>query len=515
MTKTKIWKLHLNIAVLVIAAFFIVPPYVSCQWLDGRIGQAQSKPVTEIWQDWPGNFGFPIDAALLGDGPAKGKAFFFKDDQFIRFDWQTGRVEPGYPKSIWGNWHGFPAAFCRDIDAALSADGPFKGKAYFFKGDQYIRYDWATLRVDNGYPKSISVTWKRWPMEFNEGIDAALSGSGRFSGKAYFFKGNQYIRYDWEKDKVDKGYPRSIAESWQGWPADFYEQIDAALPGDGPFRNKAFFFKENRYIRYDWEQDRVDPGFPKAIYPIMERMERERGLSRYVKNRQDEIFESGLSGNKVFFFSGDQYVRYDWETDSADAGYPRLIEDSWQGWPEGFIPIDAVVLGEGPFKGKAYFFKGSQYFRFDMLQKRVEPGYPKIIAGRWDGWPMDFNRGIDAAVSGAGPFKGKAYFFKGDQYIRYDWETDRIDPGYPKNISDGWPGWPLAFTEGIDAAVSGSGSFAGKAYFFRGNQYIRYDWEKDKTDRGYPKRIEGNWPGLPDYFLEGIDAALEGGNEVN
>jgi hypothetical protein len=505
MKKAKIWKKHFNIAVLIISVFLIEPLYVTCQWFEGKTGTVYKKQDMGNWRDWPGNFGLPMDAALLGDGPAQGKAFFFKGDRFIRFDWQTNRVEPGYPKLIRSYWQGFPPEFSRDIDAALSADGPYKGKAYFFKGDQYIRYDWAAQRVDNGYPKSISVTWKHWPLEFNEGIDAALSGGGRFRGKAYFFKGNRYIRYDWENDKVDKGYPRNIAESWQDWPADFYQQIDAALPGDGPFKGKAFFFKENRYIRYDWEQDRMDPGFPQEINPIMV-----GGVSRHVKQLQDESLESGFSGGKAFFFRGDQYVRYDWGADNADTGYPRMTEDSWQGWPAGFASIDAAVVGEGPFKGKAYFFKGGQYFRFDLAQKRVEPGYPKMIAGRWDGWPMDFTRGIDAAVNGAGPFKGKAYFFKGGRYIRYDWESDRTDPGYPKNIGDGWPGWPSAFSEGIDAAMSGSGSFAGKAYFFRDNQYIRYDWEKDKTDRGYPKRIEGNWYGLPGRFPEGVDAALEG-----
>ena len=462
-----------------------------------------------IWKDWPGNFDFPIDAVLLGDGPAQGKAYFFKGDQFICFDWQTSRVELGYPKSIKSYWQGFPLEFRRDIDAALSADGPFKGKAYFFKGDQYIRYDWNTQKVDNGYPKTITTTWNHWPSEFSGGIDSALSGNGPFKGKAYFFKGNQYIRYDWEKDKVDKGYPRKIEESWQGWPSDFYEQIDAALPGDDPFKNKAFFFKGNQYIRYDWEQDRIDPGFPQEIKPYIR-----GGVSHYFKTHRDEFrdefVEKGFSSGKAFFFMGSQYVRYDWSADNADTGYPRIIENSWQGWPIGFDSIDAALVGEGPFKDKIYFFKGSQYFRFDLSQKRVEPGYPKMIVGRWPGWPMDFTGGIDAALSGGGPYKGKAYFFKGDQYIRYDWETDRTDPGYPKRISDTWQGWPSAFTKGIDAALSGSGSFAGKAYFFKSNQYIRYDWEKDKTDRGYPKNIEGNWYGLPAHFTEGIDTALEG-----
>ena len=35
----------------------------------------------------------------------------------------------------------------------------------------------------------------------------------------------------------------------------------------------------------------------------------------------------------------------------------------------------------------------------------------------------------------------------------------------------------------------------GKAYFFKGNQYIRYDITTETTDAGYPKPIAGNWHG--------------------
>ena len=97
---------------------------------------------------------------------------------------------------------------------------------------------------------------------------------------------------------------------------------------------------------------------------------------------------------------------------------------------------------------------------------------------------------------------GKAYFFKGSQYVRYDPGADKADPGYPKAIAGNWPGVPAAFAAGVNAVAVWDN---GKAYFFKGNQYIRYDIAGSKVDPGYPKLIAGNWPGL---WSDNIDAAL-------
>ena len=104
-----------------------------------------------------------------------------------------------------------------------------------------------------------------------------------------------------------------------------------------------------------------------------------------------------------------------------------------------------------------------------------------------------FTGGLDAALDGSGPHSGKAYFFKGDQYVRWDWATDKADPGYPKSIAE-W-NLPSGFTGGFDAALNGGGPYSGKAYIFKGNQYVRWDWATDKVDPGYPKSIaEWNLP---------------------
>jgi hypothetical protein len=188
------------------------------------------------------------------------------------------------------------------------------------------------------------------------------------------------------------------------------------------------------------------------------------------------------NNGKAYFFNGSQYVRYDVAADKADSGFPKPIAGNWPGLP--FTNgVDAVLLWKA---GKAFFFKGSQYVRYDIAADKADAGYPKPIAGNWSGLP--FTNGVDAAILWN---NGKAYFFKGSQYVRYDVAADKADSGFPKPIAGNWPGLP--FTNGVDAVLMWK---EGKAFFFNESRYVRYDIATDKADAGYPKPIAGNWPGL-------------------
>src|SRR6266581_9019139 len=74
--------------------------------------------------------------------------------------------------------------------------------------------------------------------------------------KAYFFKGDSYLRYDVDLDREDFGYPRRIREDWKGLGAG----VDAALvwPREVDGRQKAYFFSGNEYARWDVKEDRLD-----------------------------------------------------------------------------------------------------------------------------------------------------------------------------------------------------------------------------------------------------------------
>lgn len=83
---------------------------------------------------------------------------------------------------------------------------------------------------------------------------------------------------------------------------------------------------------------------------------------------------------------------------------------------------------------------GDKYWVFKEVT--AEPGYPRRLVEMGSSLPKD---GIDTALRWE-PV-GKTYFFKGDQYWRYNEEKHTTDPGYPK---------PLAVWRGIPDAPQGA-----------------------------------------------------------
>jgi hypothetical protein len=211
------------------------------------------------------------------------------------------------------------------VRGGLTGQGKFSDKAYFFAGTRYWRYDMAKDYGELRYPLPLA-RWKL-PGAFATGIDATLDGSAPHVGKAYLFKDDAYVRYDWDSDRVDYG-PAPIS-AW-GLTGAFATGVDAALNGQGPHHGKAYFFKDDAYVRYDWDSDTVDsgpapisawklgPGFGSAIGACL--MGPEAAIS---------IPDLNVGRPKAYFFKGGRYVRYDWLNDSADPGYPLPITAAW------------------------------------------------------------------------------------------------------------------------------------------------------------------------------------------
>ncbi|MBB2701482.1 UNVERIFIED_ORG: hypothetical protein GGI66_006203 [Rhizobium esperanzae] len=214
---------------------------------------------------------------------------------------------------------------------------------------------------------------------------------------------------------------------------------------------------------------------------------------------------------KAYFITGGLYLRYDIADDATDPGYPKPLA---QGWP-GIEQTDfnngcdcAIDIGNG----KVYLFKGENYLRLDHHTNTVD-GVVTPIAGAWGGFAeAGFADGIDAAVNWG---NGKAYFMKGDSYVRYDIASDTIENG-PQPIAGNWPGFAEAgFGDNIEALVNWGN---GKVYAFKGGSYIRFDITANTVDDGYPSPVAGNWPGFAEAgFANAVSAAwvkLEGDSPV-
>ncbi len=116
-----------------------------------------------IADGWPGLWSDNIDAGIVWPNS---KAYFFNGSQYMRYDITTDKVDPGFPRPIQGNWAGFPASFAAGVNAAVVWNN---GKAYFFKDSEYIQYDIATDKTDVGYPRPIK---DHWPGLWENDIDA-------------------------------------------------------------------------------------------------------------------------------------------------------------------------------------------------------------------------------------------------------------------------------------------------------------------------------------------------------
>lgn len=173
----------------------------------------------------------------------RGEVYMFSGDKYVRYNIGSDRIWPGYPKPIRGNWKGLP--WTSNLDAAFS----HLTTIYFFKGGSYILFDIGRDRAQ-GRPRPLS-DWKglRWP-----NIDAAISTGGNVT----FFRRGMYVTYDIKTKRLVDGPKRHVG-NWNGLSA---KRVDAAF---NAVNGKAYFFQQDKYIRYDLRKRRKDRDYPKSI----------------------------------------------------------------------------------------------------------------------------------------------------------------------------------------------------------------------------------------------------------
>ncbi|XP_004469580.1 stromelysin-2 [Dasypus novemcinctus] len=127
-------------------------------------------------------------------------------------------------------------------------------------------------------------------------------------------------------------------------------------------------------------------------------------------------------------------------------------------WPSLPSALDAAY--EVSSEDTTFIFKGNQFWAIRGLE--VQAGYPRSIHTL--GFPPTIRK-IDAAVSDKE--KKKTYFFVEEKYWRFDEISQSLDRGFPRLIVDDFPG----VEPKVDAVLQAFGFF----YFFSGSTQIEFD----------------------------------------
>ncbi|MBN3287834.1 MMP21 protein, partial [Polyodon spathula] len=170
-----------------------------------------------------------------------------------------------------------------------------------------------------------------------------------------------------------------------------------------------------------------------------------------------------------------------------------------------WIRKDRTPYGELVVRFNTYFLRDSWYWLYENRNNRTRYGDPIALQVGWRGIPSD---GIDGFAHVWTWKIDAAYFFKGTQYWRYDSENDQAytedSEGckYPRLISEGFPGMPSP----IDTVFYNRRDY--KMYFFKDSLVYAFDVNKNQKDSGFPKRITDAFPAVVhnDHPFGNLDA---------
>ncbi|XP_019509749.1 PREDICTED: matrix metalloproteinase-21 [Hipposideros armiger] len=162
--------------------------------------------------------------------------------------------------------------------------------------------------------------------------------------------------------------------------------------------------------------------------------------------------------------------------------------------------------GDVMVRFSTYFFRKSWYWLYENRNNRTRYGDPIHILTGWHGVPA---QSLDAFVHIWTWTRDERYFFKGNQYWRYDSDKDQAHAkdeqgkSYPKLISEGFPGIPspldTAFYDRRKQLI----------YFFKGSFVFAFDVNRNQVLDSYPKKMAEVFPAIEpqNHPFRSIDSA--------
>lgn len=178
-----------------------------------KLDNSYPKKINQVFKGKNGltymNLPSKLDSVLYI--PEKDRTYFFKNNLYWRSS-KLFELDPGYPHLISDSFRGLDSknGFNGKIDASFVWSG--NRRVYFVESNKYWRFDFESGSVEQGYPKSLSV-WR--------GLPAKISSAFLWiNGITYFFDNHKYYRFNDLAFKVEEDafppYPRSNKDFWFG-----------------------------------------------------------------------------------------------------------------------------------------------------------------------------------------------------------------------------------------------------------------------------------------------------------
>ncbi|XP_012510802.1 PREDICTED: matrix metalloproteinase-21 [Propithecus coquereli] len=216
------------------------------------------KAIQRLYGSCEGSFDTAFDwirkeRNQYGETMVRFSTYFFRKSWYWLYENRNNRTRYGDPIQILVGWHGIPT---QNVDAFVHIWTWRRDERYFFKGNQYWRYDsdkdqaYAEDEQGKSYPKLISEGFPGIPSP----LDTAFYD--RRQQLIYFFKESLVFAFDVNRNQVLKSYPMKITEVFP-----------AIVPQNHPFRNidsayysytynSVFFFKDNAYWKVVNDKDK-------------------------------------------------------------------------------------------------------------------------------------------------------------------------------------------------------------------------------------------------------------------
>lgn len=426
------------------------------------------------------------------------------------------------------NVFGFDSVFGSMLDAAYGDYITEVKHFYYFAGNRF-RVVANFSDITTGDPL-IKDQWLGMPDHFHQDLDAALKIPG---GPVYFFKGKEYCAFpNNDFNMLQHGKINDLIPSL---PPSFQEGFDAAFHRD---TGKVYIFKNNKYLRFSngiWYGH--DPGYPKVTNEMWTGFpnapidftkdfaavlqDHNRDMYFY-KQGQVGVVKHGLkctmyttiydlckytrfhlgwgpfmhkidaacyfpNVDQLFVFNEDHYIRYSNVYEGYDENYPRPVSAGWEGVPSDFKESPNAVLYLDQINMVLFIKEGKCIAFANGEATQIHP-----LDEIFPNMPIEFYSGVDAAVWIEND--NRIYFFKNDLFVAFKPIIASEPVMGPEPIAGGhWPGLPENFVQGLDAVTV---DHLKKIYFFKGKKYVRFSAREDGVDIG-PAFINDFWMPFP------------------